>query len=144
MGNGGGHVPMLKFSKEKKSVYQPLLAKNKPVKITTATKKGYDEAYPNDGVRLDHPGSNTGRGRVQQDSTGALTCNGQWGTLTNDYKVRRLTPLECERLQGFPDNWTKYGADDEIISDTQRYKCCGNAVTTNVITYIFNNWELDP
>ena len=144
MGNGGGHVPMLKFSKEKKSVYQPLLAKNKPVKITTATKKGYDEAYPNDGVRLDHPGSNTGRGRVQQDSTGALTCNGQWGTLTNDYKVRRLTPLECERLQGFPDNWTKYGADDEIISDTQRYKCCGNAVTTNVITYIFNNWELNP
>ena len=44
--------------------------------------------------------------------------------------VRRLTPLECERLQGFPDNWTKG------ISDTQRYKCCGNAVTVNVIQAI--------
>ena len=50
--------------------------------------------------------------------------------------VRRLTPVECERLQGFPDNWTQYGKDGELISDTQRYKCCGNAVTTNVITVI--------
>lgn len=50
--------------------------------------------------------------------------------------VRKLTPIECERLQGFPDNWTQYGKDDEQISDTQRYKCCGNAVTTNVITAI--------
>lgn len=41
--------------------------------------------------------------------------------------IRRLTPVECERLQGFPDNWT-YG-----ISNTQRYKCLGNAVTTTVI-----------
>ena len=53
-----------------------------------------------------------------------------------DKGIRKLTPLECERLQGFPDNWTKYGKDNEIISDTQRYKCCGNAVTTNVITAI--------
>ena len=55
-------------------------------------------------------------------------------------RIRRLTPIECERLQGFPDNWTKYGIDKnskEIeISDTQRYKRCGNAVTTNVITAI--------
>lgn len=45
-------------------------------------------------------------------------------------KIRRLTPTECERLQGFPDNWT-------IGSDTQRYKQCGNAVTVNVIKDIF-------
>lgn len=43
------------------------------------------------------------------------------------YSIRRLTPIECERLQGFPDNWT------EGISETQRYKCLGNAVTVNVI-----------
>ena len=55
-------------------------------------------------------------------------------------KVRRLTPTECERLQGFPDGWTKYGIDDKgkevEISDTQRYKCLGNAVTVNVVEYI--------
>jgi len=42
-------------------------------------------------------------------------------------KIRRLTPTECERLQGFPDGWT------EGVSDTQRYKTLGNAVTVNVI-----------
>jgi DNA (cytosine-5)-methyltransferase 1 len=41
-------------------------------------------------------------------------------------KIRRLTPTECERLQGFPDGWT-------IGADTQRYKQCGNAVTVNVV-----------
>jgi len=44
--------------------------------------------------------------------------------------IRRLTPTECERLQGFPDGWT------EGLSDTQRYKCLGNAVTTNVVEAI--------
>ena len=52
-------------------------------------------------------------------------------------KIRRLTPLECERLQGFPDNWTAIGKDGEAISDTQRYKMCGNAVTTNVVQAVF-------
>ena len=47
--------------------------------------------------------------------------------------VRRFTPLECERLQGFPDDWTKYGKDGELISDTQRYKCTGNAVSVPVV-----------
>lgn len=51
-------------------------------------------------------------------------------------KIRRLTPVECERLQGFPDNWTAQGTDG-AISDTQRYKMCGNAVTTNVIQAVF-------
>ena len=45
-------------------------------------------------------------------------------------KIRRLTPTECERLQGFLDGWT------EGLSDTQRYKCLGNAVTVNVVVEI--------
>lgn len=52
-------------------------------------------------------------------------------------KIRRLTPIECERLQGFPDNWTKYGTNGEI-SDSQRYKMCGNAVTVNVVEAVAN------
>ena len=51
-------------------------------------------------------------------------------------KIRRLTPIECERLQGFPDDWTEYGNyDGEIkkVSNTQRYKMCGNAVTVDVV-----------
>lgn len=45
--------------------------------------------------------------------------------------VRKLTPLECERLQGFPDGWTEYGADGKKMSDHARYKALGNAVTVN-------------
>lgn len=49
-----------------------------------------------------------------------------------DTEIRRLTPIECERLQGFPDGWT------EGLSDTQRYKTLGNAVTVNVIHTIMS------
>lgn len=61
---------------------------------------------------------------------------------SDNFIIRRLTPVECERLQGFDDNWTKWGKDGELISDTQRYQLLGNSVTTNVVEHIFNNWEL--
>lgn len=67
----------------------------------------------------------------------------------NETTIRRLTPLECERLQGFPDNWTKVEIDQtskikkavgikKYTSDTQRYKTIGNAVTTNVVRDIID------
>jgi site-specific DNA-cytosine methylase len=49
--------------------------------------------------------------------------------------VRRLTPIECERLQGFPDDWTVG------LADSHRYKQMGNAVTVDVAHYI--GWLLD-
>ena len=54
------------------------------------------------------------------------------GLQQQDYKIRRLTPIECERLQSFPDNWTNNGQ-----SDTQRYKQMGNSITVNVIKEMF-------
>jgi DNA (cytosine-5)-methyltransferase 1 len=55
-------------------------------------------------------------------------------------KTRRLTPVECERLQGFPDDWTRWGLDaggkEATLSDTQRYKLLGNAVTVNVVEFL--------
>lgn len=50
--------------------------------------------------------------------------------------VRRLTPRECERLQGFPDDWTLLDADGKKVADTHRYRFMGNAVTVNVIEWI--------
>lgn len=55
------------------------------------------------------------------------------------YRIRRLTPIECERLQGFPDNHTEYGIyDGEVkkMSNTQRYKQCGNAVTVDIVALV--------
>lgn len=68
-----------------------------------------------------------------EDKTNTLTAVAKDNYVVDVPRIRRLTPVECERLQGFPDNWTKYGINEEPISDTQRYKMCGNAVTTNVI-----------
>ena len=72
-----------------------------------------------------------------------LTAQDKHGVLTGK-RIRKLMPIECERLQGFPDNWTKYGVDGEAISDSQRYKCCGNAVTVNVVAAIFNELKSRP
>lgn len=59
--------------------------------------------------------------------------------IQNDNSIRRLTEIECERLQGFPDDWTKYGNYDGTIKEipkTQRYKMLGNAVTVKVVEEI--------
>lgn len=90
--------------------------------------------------------------RAENDGTHSPTLTAMSANITNrpiveiaeskEYLYRAITPIECERLQGFEDNWTKYGDDGAIISNTQRYKCCGNAVTTNVIQYIINNWHI--
>lgn len=66
------------------------------------------------------------------NSTGSVTV-----PIVN--KIRRLTPVECERLQGFPDNWTAVGKEMGNISDTQRYKMCGNAVTVDVVAEVAKN-----
>ena len=56
--------------------------------------------------------------------------------LFDGYRIRRLHPVETERLQGFPDNHTEYGNYDgvvKLVSKSQRYKQCGNAVTVDVV-----------
>jgi DNA (cytosine-5)-methyltransferase 1 len=59
-----------------------------------------------------------------------LTAQDRHGVMTDNTSIRRLSPVECERLQGFPDGWTL------PLSDSQRYKTLGNAVTVNVIEAI--------
>jgi len=99
------------------------------VNVKEATKKGYAEANEGDSINLSVPNSKTRRGRVGKGIAQTLDTGMQQHTL-KDAKIRRLTPTECERLQGFPNGWT------EGVSDTQRYKCLGNAVTVNVIQAI--------
>lgn len=76
-----------------------------------------------------------------EDKTNTLTAVTKDNLVVDTPRIRRLTPLECERLQGFPDNWTMLGGTsaEEIMSDTQRYKMCGNAVTTNVVQAVMTN-----
>ena len=75
---------------------------------------------------------------VTENNIPSIEVNGQ------KYSIRRLTPKECERLQGFPDDWTKYGVNERgtvfALSDAQRYRLIGNAVTTNVVQYIIEKF----
>jgi DNA (cytosine-5)-methyltransferase 1 len=74
--------------------------------------------------------------KVQDISPCLVEPHHNAASLFNGYRIRRLTPIECERLQGFPDNHTEYGNyDGEVkkMSNTQRYKQCGNAVTVDVV-----------
>ena len=62
---------------------------------------------------------------------------------TDNTIIRRLTPIECERLQAYPDDWTQYGINDNgeqvEISDTQRYKTLGNSISVIVAEEIFKS-----
>ena len=72
--------------------------------------------------------------RMKTDGEPMFTLNTQdKHGIFNGAKIRRLTPKECERLMGLPDDWLRYGADGKEISDTQRYKLAGNGVVVNVV-----------
>lgn len=58
------------------------------------------------------------------------------GGVVTGMVVRRLTPTECERLQGFPDGWTAYDSDGQPVSDSARYRMLGNAVAVPVAEWI--------
>lgn len=100
------------------------------LKVRNGTKKGYDEAHIGDGISLAYPESDTRRGRVGKGCSQTLDCSGQMGTLMECGRIRRLTPRECFRLQGFPDVLFEKAA--KVNSDAQLYKQAGNAVTASV------------
>ena len=124
MGTGGNNMPMLMRMREGKpgGGKGPLISEDKSLTIATANDQvlfvqAYDEF--NDSVGDTH---HTLRSGTKQ-STGVIT----------ESQVRRLTPVECERLQGFPDDWTAGQ------SDSARYKQMGNAVAVPVVEWLIQN-----
>ncbi len=123
------------------------------LKVNSAMKQGFEEANIGDSINLQFPNSKTRRGRVGKCVAQTLDCNCNQGTIVCG-NIRRLTEIECERLQGFPDNWTQYGIYEkkvwinkkentykivsgvQPIPKTQRYKLCGNAVTAKMVELI--------
>lgn len=100
------------------------------IPIRNGTKAGYDLAHPGDGISLAYPKSSTRRGRVGKKCSQTLDTGCQMGTLLKCGRIRRLTPRECFRLQGFPDVLFEKAA--AVNSDAQLYRQAGNAVTATV------------
>ncbi|EHL5042083.1 DNA (cytosine-5-)-methyltransferase [Listeria monocytogenes] len=104
------------------------------IRIREATKKGYAEAAKYDGINLSMPESETRRGRVAKQMTSTLDTGCQQGVVVEEIRIRKLTPRECWRLQGFPD-WA-FDAAAKVNSNSQLYKQAGNSVAVPVIVAI--------
>lgn len=99
--------------------------------VKEATTQGYTEASPGDSVNISHPNSETRRGRVGKGIANTLLTGKEQAVVTEEFQIRKLTPRECWRLQGFPD-WA-FDRAKEVNSDSQLYKQAGNSVTVPVI-----------
>ena len=141
MGTGGGQVPLV-------GLEQPVLAydgyNNKISEdIYRTLRIGIDSAdhiaIPIQGTIIGRSDSAGPQGKGfgdENDPSYTLDTISQHGVMTSELILRKLTPLECERLMGFPDNHTKYDDEGKIIADTNRYKMCGNAVASPVAKWI--------
>ena len=109
------------------------------IRVKEATSQGYAEAQIGDSVNLSHPNSKTRRGRVGKQIANTLLTGESQGVIEPDFRIRKLTPRECWRLQGFPD-WA-FDKAQEVNSNSQLYKQAGNSVTVNVIAAIAKKLE---
>lgn len=98
--------------------------------VPEATKKGYAVATEGQSVDMSFLNSKTRRGRVG-DKVKNLMTSQNIGVFTQGV-IRKLTPIECERLQSLPDNYT------DCVSNTQRYKALGNGFNVDVIAHILS------
>jgi DNA (cytosine-5)-methyltransferase 1 len=122
MGMGGGHTPIVVQPNYSSKALNETIENNELVEGKPKALDLYNRSARDESPTLTEPHHNTLR-------------------MFDGYRIRRLTPIECERLQGFPDNHTEYGNyDGEVkkMSNTQRYKQCGNAVTVDVVQAIAN------
>ena len=108
MGKGGGHVPMVRGD-------SVVVEKSHPLKANY---------YKSSRANFENDRSKGGKFSAT-------------GVQQEDFTWRKLTPLECERLQTVPDNYTNH------VSNTQRYKMLGNGWTVEVIKHIFQNMEIE-
>ena len=104
------------------------------IRVKEATNQGYAEAEVGDSINLSHPNSKARRGRVGKQIANTLLTGESQGVVEPDFRIRKLTPRECWRLQGFPD-WA-FDKAQEVNSNSQLYKQAGNSVTVNVIAAI--------
>ena len=111
---------------------QPILTQG--IKVRNGTKQGYQLAEVGDSVDLSYPSSLTRRARVGRGIAHNLSCSCQMGAVVWNgrvVKIRRLTPKECFRLQGFSDDL--FEKAKAVNSDAQLYKQAGNGVTVPVV-----------
>lgn len=104
--------------------------------VPEATTKGFIEVQPGECFDAENPNSTTRRGRKMTDKSNCLMAKEtDFMQYTKDFRIRRLTPIECCRLQTVPDSYF-YKDGKQIVSDSAIYKMLGNGWTIKVISHI--------
>lgn len=102
--------------------------------IREATKKGFSVAKAGDSVNLAFPTSKNRKGRVGKQISNTIVTGSSQGVVTDELRIRKLTPKECWHLQSFPD-WA-YERAASVVSKSQLYKQAGNSVAQEVVYQI--------
>lgn len=106
------------------------------LKIKVATKQGYEKAEQGDYVNITFPSSKTKRGRVGRGIAQTLTCGDGNAIVTENVRIRKLTPRECLRLMGWSNEQiNKITAAN--VSATRQYRQAGNGIVVQVLEFIF-------
>lgn len=130
MGTGGNQVPLVLSENGTNRAIE--VDKSPPLKTTTPI---YCLAENTIGRKPENGGNGIG---VNEDTSFTLNATGVHGIATES-AVRKLMPVECERLQGFPDNWTQIpyrGKPAEQCPDAPRYRAIGNSWCVPVVRWI--------
>ena len=109
-----------------------VLKLEKPIKVKVATKQGYEEATAGDYVNITFPSSKTKRGRVGKGVAQTLTCGDGNAVITENVRIRKLTPRECLRLMGWTDEQIDK-IESAKVSSTQQYRQAGNGIVVQVL-----------
>jgi DNA (cytosine-5)-methyltransferase 1 len=132
MGTGGGNVPMIHkaigFMPQMKAESMTPMVEKSPC-LVNGTNPGWQN-----GVYC------VGNGQVAQtrisDKVGTLNCMHDQQAVMVNKSIRRLTPTECERLQGLPDSWTDVEFNGKPAPDSKRYKAIGNGMAVPCSDFI--------
>ena len=141
MGTGGGQVPLVGLENPVLAYdgYNNSISENIYRTLRIGIDSGDHIAIPIQGTIIGRSDTAGPQGKGfgdENDPSYTLDTISQHGVMTPELILRKLTPLECERLMGFPDNHTKYDSEGNLIADTNRYKMCGNAVASPVAKWI--------
>ena len=107
------------------------------IRIKQATKQGYMEVKRGGLVDMSYPNSETRRGRVQNegDVCPTLMTSSEVCRVEDEYRIRKLTPLECWRFMGFSDE--DFHKAQKVNSDSKLYAQAGNSIVVNVLEEVF-------
>jgi len=138
----GGHAPAIAFH----MIQDPISGPESPALGVKSS--GMGVAYPIDmrnAMRETSTGAGTQGTGVGEDGDPMFTLTGNTmgrPAVATELAVRRLTPRECERLMGWPDDWTRWRDDGTEVADSQRYRLCGNGVVGSLGEWIGNGMVL--